>query len=104
MHIFILFQNFSQVLKKLNFILLALTACLNVFAQNKTEELTIQPEVFLLMQSDVFYLKNSGEVVSTKDSAGYIRVISPPDSSNLNLYIVRDFFTNGRPKLVGASL
>ncbi len=63
-----------------------------------------QSNADLLKKSDIYYLKNSGQLVDQKDSADYIRVISPPDSTDLNLFVVRDFYLNGKPKLVGKSL
>lgn len=63
-----------------------------------------QSNTELLKKSDIYFLKNSGESVDTKDSADFIRVISPPDSADLNLFVVSDFYLNGKPKLVGKSL
>lgn len=49
----------------------------------------------------VFYLKNSGRVVSTKDSADYLRVILPPDTNvDKELFRVNEFYPNGRRKLI----
>src|SRR3569833_3200662 len=58
----------------------------------------------LLTQSDIYYFKSNGKLVSVRDSADYVRVISPPDSSDLKLFVVRDFYMNGRPRLVGKSM
>ncbi len=69
--------------------------CASAFAQSNTE---------LLKKSSVYYLKNSGQPVDLKDSADYIRVISPPDSTDPDLFIVSDFYLSGKPKLVGKSL
>jgi len=69
---------------------------LSASAQNNTQE--------LLKQSAIYYFNKSGQIVVLKDSADYIRVISPPDSTDLNLFVVRDFYLNGKPKLVGKSL
>ena len=60
--------------------------------------------VDLIKKSNIYFLKNSGQLVDKKDSADYIRVISPPDSTDLNLYVVRDFYTDGKPKLMGKTL
>jgi len=82
--------------KKIAFILfVCVSYSLYGKAQSNTE---------LLKKSNVYYLKNSGQIVDLKDSADFIRVISPPDSIDLNLFIVSDFYLNGKPKLVGKSL
>jgi TonB family protein len=53
----------------------------------------------------VFYLKNSGRFVSTRDSADYFLYILPPDSTvNKKLFIVKEFYNNGKLRLVGNSL
>ena len=84
------------MIKKLLLGLFLLGRCLSVSAQNNAQE--------LLKQSDIYYFNKSGQIVDIKDSADYIRVISPPDSTDLNLFVVRDFYLNGKPKLVGKSL
>ncbi|MGZ3778580.1 MAG: TonB family protein [Mucilaginibacter sp.] len=57
-----------------------------------------------LDHSVIYFLKNSGEFVSVRDSADFIRIISPPDSSDLSAYVVRDFYMTGKPKLIGKTL
>lgn len=49
----------------------------------------------------IYYLKNSGKLVSTKDSADYSMVVLPPDTSvDKNLYQVYEYYKNGKVKLV----
>jgi len=52
-----------------------------------------------------YYLKNSGKVVQTKDSADYLLLIVPPDTSiNKDLFILKAYYLNGKPRFVGGSL
>ncbi|WP_295798009.1 energy transducer TonB [Mucilaginibacter sp.] len=52
----------------------------------------------------VYYLTNSGKLVSTKDSADYSMVVSPPDSSiDKTMYVVREYDKNGKVRLVTGS-
>lgn len=51
----------------------------------------------------LYYLKNSGEMVTNKDSANYYRFFLPPDSSDLKLYNVREYYKDMKPKLTGKS-
>jgi len=53
-------------------------------------------------RQNVYFLKNSGRYVKTKDSADYIRVIREPDSAS-SLYNVLEYYKNGSRKLVGKS-
>jgi TonB family protein len=54
--------------------------------------------------TSVYYLNNSGRVVSTKDSADFFLVILPPDTSSDNkLFVVKEFYPNGKVKLIGGS-
>jgi TonB family protein len=51
------------------------------------------------------YLKNSGQKVTSKDSADYYRVILPPDTGgDKDLYRVFDYYFNGKIKRVATSL
>jgi antitoxin component YwqK of YwqJK toxin-antitoxin module len=60
---------------------------------------------FAQKDTAVYYLKNSGKVVSTKDSADFFLVILPPDTSfDKKLFIVKEFYTNGKLKLIGGSI
>jgi TonB family protein len=53
----------------------------------------------------IVYLKNSGQKVTSKDSADYYRVILPPDTStDKDLYRVYDYYFNGKTKSVATSL
>ncbi|MCR8556316.1 hypothetical protein KXD93_01605 [Mucilaginibacter sp. BJC16-A38] len=41
----------------------------------------------------IYYLKNSGKLVASKDSADYSMVVLPPDTSvDKNLYLVREYY------------
>ncbi|ASU35023.1 energy transducer TonB [Mucilaginibacter xinganensis] len=49
----------------------------------------------------VYYLKNNGKLVSTKDSADYSMAVLPPDTSiDKNLYQVFEYYKNGKVRLV----
>ncbi|HVW97590.1 MAG TPA: TonB family protein [Mucilaginibacter sp.] len=51
-------------------------------------------------RSLIYYLKNTGQLVSTKDSADYWMIVSPPDSSaDDHLYIVREYNKDGKIRL-----
>ena len=55
--------------------------------------------------SVVYYLKNSGKKVLTKDSADFYRVILPPDTNlDKDRYRVFDYYSNGKLKSVATSL
>ncbi|HEY8931472.1 MAG TPA: TonB family protein [Mucilaginibacter sp.] len=52
----------------------------------------------------IYYLTQSGKLVSTKDSADYWMLVDPPDTTvNKNLYVVHEYYKNGRVKLVTSS-
>ncbi|MCO5947715.1 TonB family protein [Mucilaginibacter flavidus] len=52
----------------------------------------------------IYYLKNNGTLVSAKDSADYSMVVFPPDTSaDKNLYLVREYYKDGKLKLVTTS-
>jgi TonB family protein len=60
---------------------------------------------FAQKDTALYYLKNSGALVSTKDSADYFLVILPPDTSvDKNLFIVKEFYITGKIRLVGNSM
>lgn len=50
----------------------------------------------------VFYYKYNGNKVASADSADFIRVITPPDSSS-TLFNVVEYYPNGKRKLLGKS-
>jgi antitoxin component YwqK of YwqJK toxin-antitoxin module len=51
-----------------------------------------------------FFLKNTGEIVNTKDSADYYRVVMPPDINvDKKLFPIKDFYANGQLKMTGMS-
>ena len=52
---------------------------------------------------DTVYMKNSGRVVSNKDSADYSRIITQ-DSTDSKLCVVKEFYPGGRLKTSGKSL
>ena len=53
----------------------------------------------------VYYLNASGKVVSAKDSADFFLVILPPDTSvDKKLFIVKEFYRNGKIRLIGNSM
>jgi TonB family protein len=52
----------------------------------------------------IFYFNKSGNVVQSKDSAGYYRVILPPDTNiDKDLYRVHDYYSNGKLKRTATS-
>jgi MORN repeat variant len=54
--------------------------------------------------TSVYYLNNSGKVVSSKDSADYFLVILPPDiNADKNLFIVKEFYKDGKIRLIGST-
>ena len=61
-------------------------------------------EAFAQKDTSVYYLKNSGKAVSSKDSADFFLVILPPDISvDKNLFIVKEYYKNGKVRLMGNS-
>ncbi|WP_428329582.1 energy transducer TonB [Mucilaginibacter sp.] len=51
----------------------------------------------------IYYLKNSGKLVS-KDSADYTMVVFPPDTSgDTKLFRVSEYYPNGKPRLITGS-
>jgi TonB family protein len=59
---------------------------------------------FAQQDTTVYYLNNSGKVVSTKDSADFFLVILPPDTNvDKKLFIVKEFYPSGKLKLIGGS-
>lgn len=51
-------------------------------------------------RQNVYFYKNNGEEVFSKDSADFIRVIQEPDSAALN-YNLLEFYTDGKTKTLG---
>lgn len=51
----------------------------------------------------VYLLKNSGAIVSTKDSADYVMFVLPSDSTSDGLFRVQEYYFNGKMKLNGLS-
>jgi len=54
-------------------------------------------------KQNVYFLKNNGMYVETRDSADYIRIISEPDSAS-TLYNVSEFYIGGKQRLIGKSI
>jgi len=53
----------------------------------------------------LYYMKNSGALVHNKDSADYFRVVISPDTSvDKKLFVVYEFYRNGKTKMMGKSL
>lgn len=50
-------------------------------------------------QQKIYFLKNNGKYVSTKDSADFIRVVEAPDSGS-TLYSLSEFYPNGSKKFI----
>lgn len=55
---------------------------------------------FAQVRQNVYFLKNNGKEVSTRDSADYIRIIREPDSGSVH-YMIAEYYANGIPKLRG---
>lgn len=53
-------------------------------------------------KKNVYFIKNNGNYVNQRDSADFIRVVQEPDSGT-KLYIVKEFYTNGKRKSIGLS-
>lgn len=51
-------------------------------------------------KQNVYFFKNNGKEVDTKDSADYARIIQEPDSGETN-YILKEFYSNGNRKTAG---
>ncbi|HEY8782320.1 MAG TPA: TonB family protein [Mucilaginibacter sp.] len=52
----------------------------------------------------VYYLSNSGKLVSTKDSADFFLVVLPPDTSvDKNLSVIKEYYKNGKIRLAGSA-
>ncbi len=52
----------------------------------------------------IYYLKNSGKLVATKDSADYSMVAFPPDTNvDKSLFVVCEYYKNGKPRLITKS-
>lgn len=51
---------------------------------------------------NIYFYKNNGDTVSTKDSADFIRIVREPEAGS-ELYNVLDYYPSGKRKLVGKS-
>ena len=49
---------------------------------------------------NVYFFKNNGKEVNSKDSADYIRVIQEPDSGEVN-FVLQEFYVSGKRKTAG---
>jgi len=56
--------------------------------------------IALAQRQNVYFLKDNGKYVSTKDSADYIRIVSEPDSGTV-FYNLKEYYKNGRMKMIG---
>jgi TonB family protein len=82
--------------KKILFILLICTGyCSLAVAQAIDQNLP--------KHAHICYYKNSGEIVLKKDSADYFRITFPSDKTDRDLYVVKEFYVNGKPKMIGKS-
>ena len=52
---------------------------------------------------ETYYLKNNSSVVSTLDSADFIRVVTPPNRAT-KTYLITDSYKSGKRKLEGAAI
>ncbi|QXV66366.1 TonB family protein [Mucilaginibacter sp. 21P] len=68
-----------------------------------TVALIIFPIFCFAQAQNVFFLKNDGTLVVSKDSADYIRVISEPDKGS-ELFNVVEYYKSGKRKAVGKSV
>ncbi|HEY0245390.1 MAG TPA: TonB family protein [Mucilaginibacter sp.] len=53
-------------------------------------------------KQNVYFLKKNGKEVKVRDSADYIRILTEPDSGT-TFYNVKEYYKNGKFKLVGKS-
>jgi len=58
--------------------------------------------VSFAQRQNVYFLKNNGKFVTSRDSADYVRVVREPDSASV-LYNVFEFYLDGKKKLIGKS-
>jgi len=59
-------------------------------------------QISFAQKQNVYFLKDNGKYVSTRDSADYIRILSEPDSGT-KLYNLKEFYPSGKPKRIGKS-
>ncbi|MEO8884675.1 MAG: TonB family protein [Mucilaginibacter sp.] len=53
-------------------------------------------------KQNIYFVKNDGSLVQTKDSADFVRVVAEPDSGT-TLYNITEYYISGKRKLVGLS-
>ncbi|WP_295650869.1 energy transducer TonB [uncultured Mucilaginibacter sp.] len=58
----------------------------------------VLPKITFAQRGDIYYLKNSGKIVGTKDSADFVRVVTEPDSGTV-LFNVEEYYPNGKLKM-----
>lgn len=51
-------------------------------------------------KQNVYFFKNNGKEVNTKDSADFVRIIQEPDSGETD-FLLQEFYANGKRKMVG---
>jgi hypothetical protein len=64
--------------------------------------LTIATACLAQKKQNVYFLKNDGRYVDTKDSADIVRIVSEPDAGT-ELFNVLEFYKNGRRKFIAKS-
>ena len=58
--------------------------------------------VYAQKKRNIYFLRNDGKHITTRDSADYIRVVEEPDSGSL-LYNVFEYYKDNKKKLIGKS-
>lgn len=54
--------------------------------------------------TSAFYMRHSGELAESKETADYIRLLLPPDTTvDRDLIVINDFYMNGKRKLIARS-
>lgn len=75
-------------MKKSHFLLsLLLCMCTSVFAQKQ----------------NVYFIKDNGQYVETKDSADFIRIVQEPEKGS-ELFMVKEYYTDGKLRGLGLSI
>ena len=56
----------------------------------------------LAQRQNVYFIKNNGKYVDSRDSADYMRIVREPDSAS-TLYNILEYYRNGAQKLISKS-
>ncbi|MBD1393752.1 energy transducer TonB [Mucilaginibacter glaciei] len=67
-----------------------------------TTALLVSSLLCCAQKQNVYLLKNNGEMVNTKDSADFLRIVREPEEGE-GLYDVLDYYLDGKQKLIGKS-